>query len=136
MICNDRDSYMKTETNFHYTVFWDGECELCAYFAGWINKRIVLPTEIKAYQKTSNPPMDKELALACSKALHVLHPDDYIERGGYACLTILKLIGYKRTATLLRLPPFIIVVEFIYKLISKNRRIFSRLLLYNKSKYQ
>lgn len=80
------------------------------------------------YQQAPRPPMDEELAAACSRAVHLRHPDGRLELAGRACLTVLELAGYRRTARWLRQPPLVWGVELGYWIIARNRMLFSRLL--------
>ena len=108
-------------------LLWDGECGFCRRSVEWARARdsreliVALP-----YQQAPWPPMDEQLRAACSRAVHLRHPDGELERAGRACLTVLELIGYRRTAQLLRRWPLVWLVEAGYWLVARNRMIFSR----------
>lgn len=72
--------------------------------------------------------MDDALRRACRRAVHLQLPDGRLERAGRACLTILHLIGYRRTASVLRLRPLVWCVECGYWVVARYRAFFSRLL--------
>ncbi len=76
------------------------------------------------YQEAGLSP---ELARACARAVHVLHPDGRMERAGRAALTIFEGLGWWFLAPL-RWPPFIWFVELGYQLVARNRPFFSRYL--------
>ncbi len=110
-----------------YWLLWDGQCGFCRRAVDWALKRdrvgllVALP-----YQQATGPPMDEDLAAACSRAVHLRHPDGRLERAGRACLTVLEVVGYRRTARWLRLPPLVWAVELGYWLVARNRMLFSR----------
>lgn len=112
-----------------YWLLWDGECGFCRRAVFWALARdqvgllAALP-----YQQAPWPPMDENLALACRRAVHLRHPDGRLEGAGRACLRVLELVGYRRTAHWLRLPPLVWGVELGYWLVARNRMVFSRLL--------
>ena len=81
-----------------------------------------------AYQDAPSPPMTPKLRVACERAMHVILPDGKIISGGRASLFILERLGWGWFARLLSYPPFIWVVEAIYRLIANNRDFFARFL--------
>lgn len=112
-----------------YWLLWDGACGFCARAAQWALARsragllVTLP-----YQQAPSPPMDAALAAACRRAVHLRHPDGRMERAGRACLTVLELAGYPRSARCLRRRPLVWGVELGYWLVARNREWFSALL--------
>lgn len=60
--------------------------------------------------------------------MHVVLPDQHLLRGGRACLYILRIIGYRRTATVFGLWPLSWVVDRGYDIVAQNRLLFSRFL--------
>ncbi len=85
--------------------------------------------ETIAYQDAPRPPMTPELYEACKRAVHVIKADGEILRAGRATLFILERLrwGYG-LPRLLRLPPFIPLVELGYAIVARNRSFFSRYL--------
>jgi predicted DCC family thiol-disulfide oxidoreductase YuxK len=116
-----------------YWLLWDGDCGFCRRAVQWALQRdragLIAATP---YQQAPAPPMDEALALACSRAVHLRHPGGRLERAGRACLTALELVGYRRTARLLRLWPLVWGVEAGYWLVARNRILFSKLLFRGK----
>lgn len=112
-----------------YWLLWDGDCGFCRRAVVWALERdragllAALP-----YQQAPRPPMDEELANACSRAVHLRHPDGRLERAGRACLTVLEVVGYRRTAYWLRQLPLVWGVELGYWVVAQNRMLFSKLL--------
>ena len=72
--------------------------------------------------------MTPELYAACEHAIHVIRADGGVLRAGRASLFVLEQIGWRRTARLLALPPFVWAVELGYRIVAANRPFFSRFL--------
>ena len=72
--------------------------------------------------------MTRELAEACETALHVVTDDGRVLKAGRACLFALAVLGWRRTARLLSLPPLVWVVELGYRLVARHRPFFARFL--------
>lgn len=70
--------------------------------------------------------MTPEIYKACSWAVHVIKNDGEVLRAGKACLYLLEALGWKFSAFLLRLPPFIWFVELGYLIVARNRVFFAR----------
>ena len=71
--------------------------------------------------------MTPELRAACAIAVHVRTRDGTWLRGGRACLFVLERVGYPRFARITRRPPFVWVIEVLYRIVAGNRTLFSRL---------
>jgi len=85
--------------------------------------------ETIAFQDAPQPPMTPELYEACQRAVHVIKADGEILRAGRATLFILERLGWGYgLPRLLWLPPFIQFVELGYRVIARNRTLFSRFL--------
>ena len=72
--------------------------------------------------------MTVELYAACEQMLHVVLPDGRLLRGGRACLYILQVLGYTRTAAVLGQWPLRGVVEISYGIVARHRQFFSHFL--------
>jgi len=81
-----------------------------------------------AYQEYSGPEMTPEFAAACEKDLHVLCTDGTVLRGGPSMIFIFGKLGWSRSARISSLPPFVWIVNVAYWVVSRNRRVFSRIL--------
>ena len=79
------------------------------------------------FQEAPSPPMTPELALACEKAIYIVHSDGSMTRAGRAILHLFETIGYRRTARLFGYIPFVWGVELGYWLVARNRYLASRL---------
>lgn len=88
---------------------------------------LVLP-----YQSAPDPPVNRELRLACAAALHVVLPGGTVLAAGRAVAAVAAALGWRRLAGLMTLPPFSWIVEASYRLIARNRRLLSRLLGVNR----
>jgi len=110
-------------------VLWDGECGLCARAARWIERHDAAGRfRVVAYQQAPAPPMSAELREACARAVHVVTADGRVLRGGRASLHVLEHLGWPRLARLLSVPPLCWGVELGYRVVARNRRLFSKLL--------
>jgi predicted DCC family thiol-disulfide oxidoreductase YuxK len=110
-----------------YWLLWDGECGFCRRAVDWANRRDRAGRlHACPFQQAPSPPMTPELALACERAVHVVTPDGKAVGAGKACLVVLALIGWKRQAILLSLPPMIWLIELGYWIVARNRTLFSR----------
>jgi len=112
-----------------YWLFWDRDCGFCQRGIAWV-KRYDSTDVIQAvpYQEAPRPPMTDDLAQRCVRAVHVITPEGMILSAGRASLCILGLIGYRRLARILSIPPFVWFVELGYWLVARNRGFFSRFL--------
>ena len=72
--------------------------------------------------------MTPSLYEQCEWAMHVVLPDQHLLRGGCACLYILRVIGYRRTAAVFSLWPLSWAVDIGYDIVARNRLLFSRFL--------
>lgn len=59
--------------------------------------------------------------------MHVLTCDGRTLRAGRAGLFILGELGWRRTARIAALPPFVWLVELGYRLVAENRGLWSRI---------
>ena len=108
-------------------LLWDGECGLCKRAARWVQQGDTRGVfRVVPYQEAPSPPMNPVLSSACARAVHVVKPDGTILRAGRASLFILERIGWGWFARLLRLPPFIWLVELVYWFVARNRPFFAR----------
>ena len=73
--------------------------------------------------------MNDALRAACPEALHVVTREADVLRGGRALLFAYGQLGYARIARWLARPPLIWGVEAVYRVVARNRRLLSRLLL-------
>ena len=110
-------------------VLWDGDCGFCRRGIRWFQKRDSRgQLQMVPYQDAPSPPMTPELAVACEKALYIVHPDGQMTRAGRAILYLVETIGYPRTAHFLGSIPFVWAIEMGYWLVARNRPIASRFL--------
>jgi predicted DCC family thiol-disulfide oxidoreductase YuxK len=80
------------------------------------------------YQEAPSPPMTPELRAACERAAHVITADGRLLRAGRGCLFVLERLGWGWVARLLARPPFIWIVEVVYRIVADHRRFFARFL--------
>ena len=73
--------------------------------------------------------MSEALSSACEMAMHVIRSDGRVYRAGRAVLFILEQLGWGWGARLLSCPPFIWLVEWLYRLVARHRGFFARYLL-------
>jgi len=72
--------------------------------------------------------MNEELYRACARAVHVVRRDGTLLRAGRATLYVLEGLGWRWTARLLSVPPFVWLVELGYWVVARNRSFFARFL--------
>jgi predicted DCC family thiol-disulfide oxidoreductase YuxK len=122
--------------NARYWLFWDGDCGFCRRGVVWVKKQDKAEKiNAVSYQEAPRPPMTDALAMRCARAVHVITPSGQILSGGRASLCLLSVIGYRRFACLLALPPFVWFVEAGYWIVARNRRFFSRFLFRSASHF-
>jgi predicted DCC family thiol-disulfide oxidoreductase YuxK len=71
--------------------------------------------------------MTPELYRACGESVHVIDRQGSILRGGRATLFMLEEEGWGPIARFLSHPPFVWLVELVYRFVAANRSLFSRL---------
>ena len=71
--------------------------------------------------------MNDELRESCRRAIHVVTPEGELLRAGRASLHVLEEAGFRRLARIGRRVPLLWAVEIGYRIVARNRRIFSRL---------
>jgi predicted DCC family thiol-disulfide oxidoreductase YuxK len=112
-----------------HLVLWDGECGMCRRFASWGESRDkARRLRFVPFQDAPSPPMTPELAEACAIAMHVACADGGMLRAGRATLFILNELGWHWTSRILGRPPLIWLVEIGYRVVARNRQVFSRVL--------
>ncbi len=84
--------------------------------------------ELQHFQGATGPMMTPEFTAACLEAVQVVFHDGKILSAGRAALFIFSVLGWKRTAGFLSLPPMIWFVEVAYSWVSNHRMIVSRIL--------
>jgi predicted DCC family thiol-disulfide oxidoreductase YuxK len=105
-----------------HLLLWDGACGLCRRAVEWVRRRDRAERfDIVPYQEATTPPMTPELRAACRRAMHVLTADGQVLRAGRASLFVLRETGHHRLAAVLSLPPFVWVVELVYRIVARHR---------------
>jgi len=108
-------------------ILWDGDCGFCRRAIAWMMRHDRQGRfQAVQYQQAPTPPMTPALHAACEHAVHVVMPDGRILRAGRATLHILSTVGYGWIARPLMLPPFIWLVELLYRIVASNRSFLSR----------
>ncbi len=111
------------------TILWDGDCGFCRRAVAWALEHdrsgslVAVP-----WQQAPSPPMTDALARACRDAVHVVDGDGTVLRAGRACLHVASLCGFRWTARALMFAPALWIVEAAYRVVARNRRLFSRIL--------
>lgn len=72
--------------------------------------------------------MTPELFRQCQQAMQVYFPNGTLLRGGAACLYILQVLGYRRTAMIMGQWPLRWFVAAGYDVVARYRLFFSRFL--------
>ena len=84
--------------------------------------------DLQPYQEFSGPVMTPEFTRACAEAVQVVSPDGTILSAGRAVLFMYSLLGWRRSAHFLSLPPMIWIVELFYSWVAGHREFLSRFL--------
>jgi predicted DCC family thiol-disulfide oxidoreductase YuxK len=72
--------------------------------------------------------MTPGLSAACARAVHVVCDDGRVLKGGSACVFVLGILGWRRAAAVLAIPPLSWAVEGGYRLVARNRSLAAHLL--------
>lgn len=110
-----------------HLLLWDGDCGFCRRIVSWIARHDVRGAlEPIPYQNAPHDRVSPAVRDASAKALHVVTADGRVLRAGRASLFVLRELGWRRTAHLLAMPPFVWVVELGYHLVARHRGHLSR----------
>lgn len=112
----------------HLILLWDGACEFCRKCVEWIRTRDA-SGRIKPipYQEIPSPPMTGPFRERCGRSIQLFLPGRPALSAGRAALAVLSLLGWRKTAAFLTVPPLIWGVEAAYRIVARNRTLFSRL---------
>lgn len=78
---------------------------------------------------------DDELHAKCQRAAHVVTRDNHMLRGGQAMMYALAQIGWAGgfVPRVLAMPPLIWFIEIGYKIVARNRKVFSKIFFRHQS---
>ncbi len=109
-------------------LLWDGACEFCRKCVEWIRARDA-SGRIKPipYQEIPSPPMTGPVRERCGRSIQLFLPGRPALSAGRAALAVLSLLGWRKTAAFLSAPPLIWGVEAAYRIVARNRTLFSRI---------
>lgn len=110
-------------------VLWDGACGFCSRVIAWVkrqdrNDRLF----VTPFQQVPSPPMTEDLVRRCESAIVVITPDAAILSAGRGSLYIMDAIGWRRVSALFSRRPLVWLVEAMYWLVARHRRVFSRII--------
>ena len=116
-------------------LIWDGECGFCRRCVKWLRAHDgEQHFRITSYQTCPWPPMTPELYAQSKRAVQVVAPGGHRISGGRAVLFVLQTVGWHPLLVRIAgLPPFVWIVELGYRIVSRNRSFFSRLLFRRRS---
>ena len=116
-------------TEDRHLLLWDGRCGFCQRCVTWLMRQPGASSfHAFPYQTAASPRVTPDIRRASARAMHVLTTDGRVFKAGRASLFILGELGWRRTARILRWPPFVWFVELGYKFVAANRNRISRLL--------
>jgi len=103
-------------------LLWDGGCTFCRRCVARVRTRDAAG-RIRAlpWQEAPSPPMTEAIRARCESAVVLILPGGDTLDGGRACLAVLGLLGWRRTAAILSAPPLVWAVEAGYRLVARNR---------------
>lgn len=111
-------------------LIWDGECGFCRRAVMWFQQQdSERRFRVTTYQSCPSPPMTPELREASARAMQVITSSGRQISGGRSVLFVLRTAGWH--ATLMRVasvPPLVWLVELGYRVVARNRQLFSRML--------
>ena len=81
-----------------------------------------------SYQEVPSPPMTSTMTRQCQQAVQLIPPGGQMLSGGGAVLGVLSLLGWKKFSVIFSLLPLSLMVEALYRVIARNRRVFARIL--------
>jgi predicted DCC family thiol-disulfide oxidoreductase YuxK len=115
-------------TNERPWLIWDGTCGFCCWCVEWARKRGADDRfRIAAYQDAPSPPMTDALRAEAGRSVLVLYPDGRKLRTARAVLAVLRVTGWSGAAAVLRIPPFLWLMELGYRIVANNRPFFSKI---------
>ena len=111
-------------------LIWDGACGFCRNAVAWM-LRHDHAGRIRAvpYQDLASPPMTPALRYQAERAVQVLTPQGQQLSGGRAVLYVLRQVGWRPWLVgLAGRWPFVWLVEGGYRVVARNRQLFSRVM--------
>lgn len=111
-------------------LIWDGECRFCCNALGWMLQHDhAARFRAVFWQALPSPPMTPTLRRQAERAVQVITPHGQQLSAGQAVLYVLRQVGWRPTLVrLASLRPFIWAVELGYRVIARNRPLFSGVL--------
>lgn len=111
-------------------LIWDGDCGFCRNAVHWL---MLQDTAHRLhpvpYQELPTPPMSPALRQQAERAVQIITPQGQQISAGRAVLYALQVVGWR--PGLVRLGqhrPLVWAVELGYRVVARNRSLFSRLL--------
>jgi len=77
--------------------------------------------------------MTDDLAARCARAIQVITPDGTVVGAGRATLMVLGLLGWPTLASVFSRPPLIWLVEATYWIVARNRSLFGKAFVRDRS---
>ena len=114
-----------------YLILWDGECGFCRLSVEWLMKKAPGNLLALPYQQQSVW-LPLEVFADCQNQFYLRTPEEKYLAGGDALIFLLNLMGWKTLSCILGLPGFRQLTGFAYRLVSRNRSFFSRILFRQK----
>lgn len=117
------------ETYDRHWLLWDGQCGFCRRAAEWVGRNDTRGRfRIVPFQDAPSPPMTDAIREASRESVHVVRTDGTVLKGGEASMFVLGELGWRTTAAVGSAPPFSWAVNLGYRVVARNRMLFSRFL--------
>ena len=114
-------------TQRHWLI-WDGECGFCSHMATSFRRQDTQKLfQICSYQNCPRPPMTDDAYKRAAREILVFTTDGRCLGGANAFLFFKQKTGWGAIAAVLRIPPFIWLLQGGYWLIARNRGLISKL---------
>jgi predicted DCC family thiol-disulfide oxidoreductase YuxK len=117
-------------------LIWDGECGFCRNALHWM-LRLDHSGQFQPvpFQELPSPPMTPALRRQAERAVQVITPEGQQISGGRAVLFVLQQVGWHpMLVQLVSRRPFVWVVDLGYRIVARNRSLFSRFLFRGQGK--
>lgn len=111
-------------------LIWDGECGFCRNALDWMLRQDHAGLfRAVPYQELPSPPMTPRLRQQAERAVQVITPEGQQISAGRAVLFVLQQVGWHPVlARFASRPPLVWGVELGYRIVARNRSLFSRFL--------
>lgn len=110
-----------------WVVLWDGDCGFCRRSIEWVKSKdkhgVLYMTPYQQHMEW----LPNTIYVMSKKQVHLMSPTGQFWGGAIAAQKVLDLIGYHSLSTFLGLPGARFFSDWSYRLVARNRLLFSKL---------